>query len=144
MNSISKHISLAEATKSQTAIRNGIDNTPGEAELEAMKLVAAACFEPIRDHFGVALNVSSFFRSVALNTAIGGSKTSQHCKGEAIDIDADGNEKVTNKQIFEWAKANLKFDQLINEYPDKEGNPSWVHISFSKHGNRNQVLTINK
>lgn len=144
MNRISKHISLAEATKSQTAIRLGIDNTPGEVELEAMKLVSVACFEPIREHFGVALKVSSFFRCVALNTAIGGSKTSQHCKGEAIDIDADGNEKVTNKQIFEWAKANLKFDQLINEYPDKEGNPSWVHISFSKHGNRNQVLTINK
>ncbi len=138
---ISKHITLLEATKSQSAIRNGIKNEPNEVQLEAMKLVANACFEPIREHFGVPLTISSFFRCEALNTAVGGSKTSQHCKGEAIDIDADGS-SITNKQVFDWAKANLKFDQLINEYPDENNNPSWVHISFSKHGNRNQVLTI--
>ncbi|MES2395619.1 MAG: D-Ala-D-Ala carboxypeptidase family metallohydrolase [Bacteroidota bacterium] len=138
---ISKHITLLEATKSQTAIRNGIPNEPNEVQLEAMKLVAEACFEPIRNHFGIQLKVSSFFRCEALNATVGGSKTSQHCKGEAIDIDADGT-VITNKQIFDWAKANLKFDQLILEYPDKDGNPAWVHISFSKHGNRNQVLTI--
>lgn len=138
---ISKHITLLEATKSQTATRSGIVNTPNEVQLEAMRLVAEVCFEPIREHFGIPLIVSSFFRCEALNKAVGGSKTSQHCKGEAIDIDADGS-SVTNKQIFEWAKANLKFDQLINEYPDETGNPAWVHISFSKHGNRNQVLTV--
>lgn len=138
---ISKHITLLEATKSQTATRSKIDNTPNEVQLEAMRLVAEVCFEPIREHFGIPLVVSSFFRCEALNKAVGGSKTSQHCKGEAIDIDADGS-SVTNKQIFEWAKANLKFDQLINEYPDETGNPAWVHISFSKHGNRNQVLTV--
>lgn len=138
---ISKHISLNEATRSQTATRKGIKNIPNEVQLEAMKLVAETCFEPIRNHFGVPLTISSFFRCEALNVAVGGSKTSQHCKGEAIDIDADGS-SITNKQVFEWAKANLKFDQLINEYPDEAGNPAWVHISFSKHGNRNQVLTI--
>lgn len=105
-----------------------------------MKLVAETCFEPIRNHFGIPLPVSSFFRCEALNKAIGGSKTSQHCKGEAIDMDADGS-PITNKQIFDWAKANLKFDQLIWEYGTSE-NPAWVHISFSKHGNRNQVLYI--
>lgn len=147
MDRISKHISYNEATRSQTATRKGIDNTPNEVQLAAMKLVAEACFEPIRERFGVPLTISSFFRCEALNTAVGGSKTSQHCKGEAIDIDADGSPpkpdgtRVTNADIFYWAKANLKFDQLIWEYGTSE-NPAWVHISFSKHGNRNQVLTI--
>lgn len=140
-NRISKHVSYNEATRSQTAIRKGIENKPNAVQLEAMKLVAEVCFEPIREHFGVPIAISSFFRSEALNTFVGGSKTSAHCKGEAMDLDADGS-SITNKQLFEWAKANLKFDQLINEYPDKDGNPSWVHISYSKHGNRNQVFTV--
>ncbi len=138
---ISEHITLLEATKSQTAIRLGIDNTPDAATIDRMKLVAETCFEPIRKHFGIPLKVSSFYRCKALNDAIKGSKTSQHMSGEAIDIDADGS-SITNKEIHDWAKANLKFDQLINEFPDVNGNPAWVHISFSKHGNRNQCLII--
>ena len=137
---ISEHITLLEATKSQTATRNKIDNMPNEQQLEAMKLVAERCFEPIRNHFGVPLTVSSFFRCDALNKSVGGSKTSQHVKGEAIDIDADGS-SITNAQIYNWAKANLIFDQLIWEYGTIE-NPSWVHISFSKHSNRNQCLVV--
>ena len=139
---ISEHITYAESVKSQTAIRLGIKNVPDNFQLEAMKLVAENCFEPIRKHFNIPIGVSSFFRSEELNKLIKGSATSQHCKGEAIDIDADMFGGVTNKLIFEWAKANLIFDQLINEHPDEDGNPSWVHISFSKHGNRNQTLIV--
>ena len=137
---ISEHITEEEAYKSQIAERFGIDNTPPKELLPAMKLVAERCFEPIRKKFG-ALRVSSFYRSFLLNKKIKGSKTSQHPKGEAIDIDADGNPNVSNAEIFEWAKANLEFDQLIWEYGDDK-NPAWVHISYKKSGNRQQVIRI--
>lgn len=135
MNQISKHISYREATHSQTAIRHNIDNTPGASELIAMRNVAEACFEPIRQWYGKPLKVNSFYRCPELNSKIGGSKTSQHMKGEAIDIDAGSKEE--NKKIFEWAKYNLKYDQLINEY-----DYSWVHISFTLGNNRNQTIVI--
>ena len=141
---ISEHISLKEATKSDTAIHHGISNQPTTEHLEAMKLVANAIFEPLRAHFGKPLGVSSFYRSKALNEKIKGSSTSQHCKGEAIDIDADiYNNGITNKEIFDWIKANLKFDQLIFEYGTPE-NPDWVHVSYTKTGNRNQTLIAYK
>lgn len=104
-----------------------------------MKLVAEKCFEPIRKWYGRPITVSSFYRSPELNKAIGGSKTSQHTKGEAIDIDTGDN--AENKKILEWARANLEFDQLLWEYGNAEG-PDWVHISFSESGNRNQFLYI--
>lgn len=132
---ISEHITLDEATKSNTALRLGIVNVPNAEQLDAMVLVALTCFEPIRTWFGQPIKVNSFFRCPELNKAVGGSTTSQHCKGEAVDM--DGGSKESNKAIFDWAKANLKFDQLINEY-----DYSWVHISFSKNGNRNQTLVI--
>lgn len=143
---VSKHITLAEATKSDTAIKKGIDNTPDALRFEAMKLVANVCFEPLREKHGKPIGVSSFFRSPALNKAIGGSTTSQHCKGEAIDIDADMyNNGITNKDIGEWLKANVKFDQLIFEFwNDAKKDYGWVHVSYSKHGNRNQVLVAYK
>ncbi len=139
---ISEHISYEEATKSQTAIRRGIDNTPTEEHLEAMKLVAEKCFEPIRKHFGIPIGISSFYRSKALNKAIGGAATSQHTKGEAIDIDADifGSD-ISNKMIFDYAKTNLSFDQLIHEYGNNL-QPAWVHISYKANGNRNQVFYV--
>jgi len=137
---ISKHITLAEATKSQTAKRKGINNEPDAYELQAMKLVAEKIFEPIREHFNVPISVTSFFRSKRLNTAIGGSATSQHCTGEAMDLDADVFGGVTNKEIFDYIKNNLEFDQLICEFPDSSGNPSWVHVSYSKINNRKQIL----
>jgi zinc D-Ala-D-Ala carboxypeptidase len=136
---ISEHITLDEATQSETAIRKGIDNNPGEWELINMKIVAEKCFEPLRKWYGRRLRVNSFYRSPELNIAVGGSKTSQHCKGEAIDISAGSRSE--NKKLYEWAKTNLIFDQLINEYPNDEG-PQWVHISFSLAGNRNQTLTV--
>lgn len=105
-----------------------------------MKYVASNTFDKIREHFGKPLIVSSFYRSLKLNTAVGGSKTSQHLTGEAIDIEGTGN--VTNKMIFDWAKANLEFDQLIWEFGTKD-EPGWVHISLKAKGkNRKQVLYI--
>lgn len=136
---ISKHISITEATKSQNAVRLGINNMPGKAELEAMIYVAENVFEPIREHFGIPIGISSFYRSKELNSKIpGSSPTSQHCKGEAIDIDADIYGGITNKQIYDFVKDNLDFDQLINEF-----NFAWVHVSLKKSGNRKQILKKN-
>ncbi len=136
---ISEHISFEEATVSPTALRLGILNNPTPEILESMKAVADHCFEPMRNWYGKPLKVNSFYRCPALNKAVGGSPTSQHAKGEAIDISAGS--KSENKKLFEWAKANLIFDQLIFEYGDDSG-PDWVHISFKKGNNRNQTLVI--
>jgi len=136
---ISNYITLEQACKSETAIRKGIDNVPNAEQLEAMKLLCEKVYDPLCKTIGRALPVSSFFRSIKLNKAIGGSLTSQHCKGEAIDIDCDGT-NISNKTIFELLKAEFEFDQLINEFPDANGNPAWVHVSWSKNGNRGSVL----
>jgi len=135
MEKISKHITLKEATFSQTAENLKINNTPSAKELEAMVLVAEKCFEPLRTWYGKPIRINSFYRNQALNKAVKGSATSQHLKGEAIDIDAGSKEE--NKKLFEWCRDNLSFDQLINEY-----NYSWVHISYSKTKNRKQILII--
>lgn len=132
---ISKHISIEEATLSPTALRLGIDNTPNEEILVNMKLVAERCFEPIRNWYGKPIKVNSFYRCEALNKAVKGSLTSQHVEGKAIDIST--GTKAGNKLIYDWAKNNLIFDQLINEY-----DYSWVHISYNKYNNRNQTLII--
>jgi hypothetical protein len=134
-NNISKHITFNEATKSPTAIRNGIKNEPNAQELSNMKLVAEKCFEPLREWYGKPIKINSFFRCDKLNTLVKGSKTSQHVEGKAIDMDAGS--KQENKKIFEWCKANLVFDQIINEY-----DYSWVHISYNASKNRNQILIV--
>ena len=140
MKNISKYISYLEATTSQTAIRKAILNAPSEKELICMQLVGIRVFDVVREHFGVPLRVSSFFRSEKLNKAVGGSKTSQHVKGQAIDMQGTG--KVTNKMVFDYIKDNLDFDQLIWEY-GTEKNPAWVHVSYiSKEKNRKQILYI--
>jgi zinc D-Ala-D-Ala carboxypeptidase len=133
---ISKHISLKESTFSATATRLGIDNIPTSEHLICMKLVAEKCFEPLREWYKKPIRINSFYRGSKLNKAVKGSLSSQHCKGEAIDMDAGSIEE--NKKLFEWCKANLDFDQLINEY-----NFSWVHISYTnKKQNRKQILVI--
>ncbi|MDG1476719.1 MAG: D-Ala-D-Ala carboxypeptidase family metallohydrolase [Vicingaceae bacterium] len=135
---ISKNISYKEGTHSNTAIRRRIKNEPNEAQLKAMKTLAKKVFEPLRENFGEPIRVNSFFRSIALNKAIGGSRTSQHCSGEAIDM--DGMNGVTNKKIFDYIKKNLDFDQLIWEFGNDK-NPDWVHVSYkSAKENRKQVL----
>jgi len=132
---ISKHISYEEATNSATAKRHGISNEPTPEILERMREVAEACFEPLRSWYGKPIRVSSFYRCTLLNDILKGSKTSQHTKGEAIDMGAGS--KAENKKMHDWCKANLIFDQLINEY-----DYSWVHISFRKGNNRNMTFKI--
>ena len=136
---ISKHISYKEGTHSITAIRKGIDNEPNEEQLANMKLVAEKVFEPLRIFINGPIKVNSFFRSPDLNKAIGGSTKSQHCKGQAIDID-DTYGKATNAEMYWWIKENLDFDQMIWEFGNND-NPDWVHISYvSPDKNRNRCL----
>ena len=139
---LSEHLDLAEVTRSETAKRKGISNTPTPEHLENFKKLAKNIFEPIRKHFGVPIHISSGYRSKALNTAIGGSLTSQHCSGEAIDIDMDGSSNgVTNKMVFEFIKSNLNFDQLIWEFGTKDA-PDWVHVSFETSGKQRKQILI--
>jgi hypothetical protein len=136
MNQISKHISLNEAIESPTALRMNIDNTPTSEVLSNMQYVAENLFEPIRKWYKKPIKINSFFRCVALNKAVKGSASSQHVKGEAIDI--SGGNKIENKKIFDYiVSSGLDFDQCINEY-----DFTWVHISLKKSGNRKQVLII--
>ncbi len=149
---ISKHISYVGAIKSQTAIRNNIDNRPNKTQLENMILIAENCFEPLRNWHGRRIGISSFLRVSELNRRIGSLDTSQHLAGElsgweeaAIDIDADiYNNGISNLEIFNWLKNNVTFDKLINEYPDDDFNPSWVHISYRKNNNRKILLLCKK
>ena len=137
---ISKHIAYKEATKSITAKRNGIHNTPGKTQVSNMKRIAGKVFEPLREAMGsIPIGISSFFRSIKLNRKIGGSANSQHCKGEAMDIDADIYGGVTNVEIFHWLRKNAIFDQLIWEF-GTEQEPDWVHVSRVEKGNRGEVL----
>jgi zinc D-Ala-D-Ala carboxypeptidase len=143
MNNISQHISYGEAVHSDTAKRLGIQNVPDETHLVSMRIVAEKIFEPLRVHFGVPIYISSFFRALELNNAIGGATNSQHMKGEAIDIDAEVFGKVTNKQVFDYIKGNLNFDQLIYEGIRSDGSADWVHVSYiNEIVNRKQVLSM--
>jgi len=136
---LSKNLTLKEAVKSNTATRLGIDNTPSQWEINNLTAIADHIFQPIRDHFGVPIGVSSGFRCRDLNKAIGGSKYSQHMIGEALDIDADIYGKVTNADIFNYIKKNLEWDQMIWEFGD-DNEPNWVHISYKEGGvNRKQI-----
>jgi hypothetical protein len=138
---LSEHLALAEVTRSETAKRNGVSNMPTEAHIANFKLLAEKVFEPIRMHFGKPIHISSGYRSAALNKAVGGSSSSQHCKGEAIDIDMDGSSHgITNKMVFDYIKENLEFDQMIWEF-GTDANPDWVHVSYSSTGKqRKQIL----
>ena len=133
---ISKHISWNEATHSNTAKARKIDNIPDPDTITRMKYVAYNVFEPLREWYGKPIYINSFYRSPLLNQAIGGAKTSQHMKGEAIDIDARSKEE--NKKLFNWIKENCEVDQLINEK-----DFSWIHVSLSLTKNRGMVFNIN-
>jgi hypothetical protein len=142
MENISKHLSMKEVTKSATATKLGIDNTPTPQHLANLKLLAEKVFEPIRAHFGKPIGVSSGYRSAALNEATpGSSSTSQHCSGEALDLDqGTTGTGITNKDVFEFIKNNLEFDQMIWEYGTKD-EPDWVHVSYESTGKqRKQIL----
>jgi len=139
MKNISKHISYREGTFSVTAKRLGLENEPDEKQLENMQLLAEKIFEPLREYVGKPIKINSFFRSPELNRAIGGSSKSQHCKGQAIDID-DTYGNMKNYGMYNFIKENLDFDQMIWEFGDDE-NPDWVHVSYvSEEENRNRCL----
>jgi hypothetical protein len=136
---LSKNLTLAEVTRSESAKRKGISNEPTPEHIENFKKLAEKVFQPIREHFGIPIHISSGYRSKALNSAIGGSLSSQHCSGEAIDIDMDGS-SITNKQVFDFIKDNLVFDQMIWEF-GTDKNPDWVHVSYESTGKqRKQIL----
>ncbi len=136
---ISEHISYKEGVRSNTAIRKGIDNTPNDEQLSCMEKIAEEVFEPLRTYVGGPIKINSFFRCPDLNKAIGGSATSQHCKGQAMDID-DTFGKATNAEMYHFIKDNLDFDQMIWEFGDDD-NPDWVHISYvSEDDNRRRCL----
>ena len=140
---ISKHISYKEGVYSITAIRKGINNEPNKKQLSNMKLIAEKIFEPLRSYVGGPIKINSFFRCPDLNKSIGGSSKSQHCHGQAIDID-DTYGKMSNSDMYEWIKENLDFDQMIWEFGD-DNNPAWVHVSYvSPEQNRNRCLKAYK
>jgi hypothetical protein len=140
---ISKHISDKEGRHSNTAIRRSIDNIPNDEELANMKVLAEKVFEPLREWAGGPIKINSFFRSAELNEAIGGSSRSQHCKGQAVDLDDTFGHR-TNAEMYHYIKENLDFDQLIWEFGDDE-NPNWIHVSYvSEDDNRNRCLLAYK
>ena len=140
---ISKHISNREGVYSITATRRGLDNTPDGEQLANMKLLAEKVFEPLRKWVGGPIRINSFFRGEELNKAIGGSSKSQHCKGQAMDVD-DGGCNKTNAEMYKFIKDKLEFDQMIWEFGDDD-NPDWVHVSYvSEKDNRNRCFKAYK
>ena len=138
---LSENFSLQEYTKSQTATRQGLDNTPNEDHMASAKLLFENVVQKVRDHFGVTV-INSGYRGPALNTAVGGSSNSQHCKGEAVDIECPG---TGNYDVAKWIEDNLDFDQLILEfYTPGIPDSGWVHVSYKSEGNRKQSLTAMK
>lgn len=139
---LSEHLDLSEVIRSESAKRNGISNMPTPEHIANFRVLAEKIFEPIRVHFRCPIIISSGYRSVELNRSIkGASGTSQHCTGEAIDIDMDGTPNgVTNRMVFDFIKDNLEFDQLIYEFGNSD-NPDWVHVSYETKGpQRKQIL----
>jgi len=140
---ISQHISYKEGIKSNTALRMGIDNIPSAYDKQNMEIVAEKIFEPLREWVGGPIRINSFYRCEDLNTAIGGSSSSQHCQGRAIDLDDTFGHK-TNAEMFEYIRKNLSFDQLIWEFGD-DNNPAWVHVSYvSQDQNRTRAMKAKK
>lgn len=127
---LSQNLPLSEVIKSNTATRKGIDNTPNKEHIENLKYIAVNVFQPLRDHFNTPIYISSGYRSKKLNKAVGGSPTSFHCYGMALDIDQDNrNSPVTNSDIFFYIKDNLPFTELIWEFGNKN-SPDWVHVAI--------------
>jgi hypothetical protein len=143
MVNISKHITYAEATRSETAQKQGVANTPDTVSLTAMKRTAERVFEPLRSYIGEPVRINSFFRTPQVNTLIGGSKTSQHMKGEAMDIGRFAGSGYSNADIFWFIRENLEFDQLIWEMGN-DAEPDWIHVSLKPSGNRREVLQAYK
>ena len=139
MERLSKHVSYREGVYSRTAERLGLKNDPSDVHLANMRLISEKVFEPLREFVGGPIKINSFYRGPELNKAIGGSSKSQHCNGQAIDID-DTYGHATNAEMYHWIKENLNFDQMIWEFGD-DNNPAWVHVSYvNDSDNRNRCL----
>ena len=139
---LSSNFSLQELTKSQTATRKGIDNTPSPEHQENLRLLCEAVLQPVRDHFSRVVSVSSGYRSPELCEAIGSKSTSQHARGEAADFEIFG---VSNKELADWIHYNTNYDQLILEYwNESDPNSGWVHCSFTESNKRRQYLKAYK
>tara|TARA_R110000868_G_scaffold330514_2_gene591482 strand:- start:1155 stop:1649 length:495 start_codon:yes stop_codon:yes gene_type:complete len=134
---LSKNFHLAEMTKSQKAVRMGLNNNPSEQQTENLKILCERVLQPVRDHFGKVVTVSSGFRDEVLNNALGGSDSSQHCLGMAADIEIFD---LPNNELSDWIKENLMFDQLILEYfdPAEGPNSGWIHVSY------NPTISLNR
>jgi len=143
MRKISEHVSYKEGVHSNTAVRRGLINIPNADQVSCMQDIARLFFEPLREWVNGPIKVNSFFRGEPVNTAIGGSKNSQHMKGQAMDIDDTFGHK-TNAEMFHYIKDNLDFDQLIWEFGTEHpnGNPNWIHISFVTHRKNRKRITI--
>ena len=141
MTKLSANFSVSELTRSQTATRKGIDNNPNDEQLSNLRALCENVLQPIRDHFGKPVRISSGLRVPELNAAIGGSTTSDHCKGMAADIEIPG---VDNKELAEWIGANLEFRQLILEFYTGDPESGWVHVSYDYNDNKQQVMTATK
>ena len=139
---LSANFSLAELTKSETALRHDLDNTPSLREIDNLQALVDNVLQPIRDYYGMSVRVNSGFRHPDVNAAVGGSKTSDHCKGMAADIEIAG---VPNADLAKWIADNLEFRQLILEFYTR-GIPDsgWVHVSYNPEDNKKQIMTATK
>lgn len=139
---LTKNFTLEEMTKSETALRNGMDNTPGEAEIASLRVLCEKVLQPVRDHYGRGVKVNSGFRHPEVNAKVGGSKTSDHCKGQAADIEIPG---VPNAELAQWIADNMDYTQLILEfYTPGIPDSGWVHVSYVPDNLKKQNLTATK
>jgi hypothetical protein len=139
---LTKNFTLAEMTKSETALRHGLENNPGEQELAALQLLAEKVLQPVRDHYGKGVKVNSGFRHPDVNQKVGGSRNSDHTRGQAADIEIPG---VANAELAEWIRDNLEFRQLILEfYTPGIPDSGWVHVSYVAEDNKKEVLTATR
>jgi uncharacterized protein YcbK (DUF882 family) len=139
---LTNNFSLAEMVKSDTALRHDMDNTPGEAEIENLKRLCEKVLQPVREHFKTGVKVNSGFRHPDVNAKVGGSKTSDHCKGQAADIEIPG---IPNADLAKWITENLDFTQVILEfYTQGVPDSGWVHVSYDPQNLKKQSLTAVK
>jgi hypothetical protein len=139
---LTANFSLAEMVKSDTALRHDMDNTPGEAEIANLKTLCEKVLQPVRDHFQTGVKVNSGFRHPEVNAKVGGSKTSDHCKGQAADIEIPG---VANADLAVWIMDNLDYTQLILEfYTPGVPDSGWVHVSYDSANLKKENLTATK
>jgi hypothetical protein len=143
MTALSKYATLDECSKSVTASRLGIDNNPPVEVRDNLREVCSKVFDPCREFVGGPLAIASGYRSPKLNKAVGGSKTSEHMVGQALDIDCDTFGNKTNAELFYFIKENLEFNQLIWEF-GTDKNPEWIHVSYSRLHNKKKVLKASK